>query len=218
MLKSIWSFSKKILLMIIGTHQKQFSQRCRKIFARGSKFLAHFWKRIAHTQFFQQSIFLSSFLVETYISVLATLPEVFWQNKKKIRPKSKIYEKYTFFSKKNVIEMILGTWRILFFLIGKFLLIVQKWQIVFLPANCPLNVSIETRNAVFSHLHKKSCRKAKIFSGQVPKKYRKCKKKIFKNYFSTKCSYVHVEYTSVNPIGKKVEKNPKFRWLRFQTL
>ena len=136
----------------------------------------------------------------------------------KIRSKNENYEKYTFFSKKNVIEMILGTWRILFFLIGKFLLIVQKWQIVFLPANCLLNVSIETRNAVFSHLHKKSCRKAKIFSGQVPKKYGKCKKKIFKNYFSTKCSYVHVEYTSVNPIGKKVEKNPKFRWLRFQTL
>ena len=112
MLKSIF-FVKKIPILILWTHQKQFSQRCRNIFARGSKFLAHFWIRTAHTQFFQQNIFFPSFLVETYNSVLAILLEVFWPKTEKIAQKVKFLKNIHFF-RKNFIEMILGTCRILF--------------------------------------------------------------------------------------------------------
>ena len=102
MRKNIWPFSKKFLIMIIWTHQKQFSQRCRKTFATGPKFLTHFWKRIAHTQFFQQIIFLPSFLVETYFSVLAILLEVFWQKTEKVCTLNENHKKIHFSRKSSL--------------------------------------------------------------------------------------------------------------------
>ena len=105
---------KKFLIMIIWTHQKSsFHNAAEKVSPVGQKFLAHFWKRIAHTQFFQQIIFLPSFLVETYISVLAILLEVCWQKTEKNCTKNENHKKNTFFSKK-FINMLFGTRSILF--------------------------------------------------------------------------------------------------------
>ena len=96
-------FRKKFLIMIIWTHQKSsFHNAAEKVSPVGQKFLAHFWKRIAHTQFFQQIIFLPSFLVETYISVLAILLEVCWQKTEKNCTKNENHKKTRFFRKSSL--------------------------------------------------------------------------------------------------------------------
>ena len=77
-------FRKKFSFWYNGHIKSSFHNAAEKLSPEGQKLLAHFWKRIAHTQFYQQFIFLPSFLVETYISVLAILLEVFWQKTEKV--------------------------------------------------------------------------------------------------------------------------------------
>ena len=82
--KYLTFFEKNFSFWYNGHIKSSFDNAAEKLSPEGQKFLAHFWKRIAHTQFFQQIIFLPSFLVETYISVLAILLEVFWQKTEKV--------------------------------------------------------------------------------------------------------------------------------------
>ena len=82
--KYLTFFEKNFSFWYNGHIKSSFHNAAEKLSPEGQKFLAHFWKRIAHTQNFQQIFFLPSSLVETYISVLAILLEDFWQKTEKV--------------------------------------------------------------------------------------------------------------------------------------
>ena len=168
--------------MILRTLQKHFSQRCRKIFARGPKVFGSFLKKNSTHTIFSTKYFPFKFSCGTVHFFFGNPAGGLLTKLKKIRSKNENYEKYTIFSKKNFTEMILGTCRRLFLQPESFCSMSKNDKMFLLPTNSPLKISIETWNAVFSHLHKKFCWKAKIFSCQVPKKYRKPKSS-FLNFF-----------------------------------
>ena len=177
MLKSIWFFSKKVSHNdIMDTSKAVFTTLPKKNSPEGRKFLAHFWKKITHTHSFFSKIFsFQDFLWKRTFQFWQTCWKSFDKKLKQFAQRTKNMKNIHFIFKKkhlwndprDMYNTVSTT--------GKFLLIVQKWQKAFFPTNFSLNKSIETWNAVLSHLHKKSCRKAEVFSGQVPKKYRKHK-------------------------------------------
>ena len=120
-------FRKKFLMMILWTHQKQFSQPCRKSFARRPKLFGSFLKKNRTHTIFSIKCFPSNFLVETYISALAILLEVFRQKTGKLRPFNRNVKKYSFFSK-NYNKMFLVHVENCSYN-RKILLVVQNWRI-----------------------------------------------------------------------------------------
>ena len=96
-------FSQKNLFnMIPWTRRKQFSQPCRKVFARGLKVFRSFVKTLrTPTIFSKKSYFLPRFPVDMWNSVLAILLEVFWpKTEKNCSINNNDKEMYTFFKKK----------------------------------------------------------------------------------------------------------------------
>ena len=149
----------------------------------GRKFLAHFWKKITHTDFSTEYFPSKISCGNVHFSFGNPAGSLLTKNWKNSLKERKLWKKYIFFLKKNFTEMILGTCRRLFLQPESFCSMSKNDKMFLFPTNSPLKISIETWNAVFSHLHKKSCRKAEFFSGLVPKKYTKPRYKFFKNCF-----------------------------------
>ena len=113
-LKSIWSFfEKNFSKWYYGLIKSSFHSPAENFSPEGQKFLAHFWKRIEHIRIFQKNFILPSFFVETYISALAILLEVFWQRTGEDCPMNRNVKKIHFFEK-DYIRMLFGTRRKLF--------------------------------------------------------------------------------------------------------
>ena len=151
---------KKFLMMIIWTHQKQFSQPCRKIFARRPEVFGSFLKKNrTHTYFSKKNIFLPIFLWQRTSRLGQSCWKSFDRKLKNFTQWTIMLENLHFFEKTTLgcsSGHVLTT--------GKFLVVVQKWRTkLFFLKRSHQNMSIETWNAVFSNLPKKTCRKAEFF-------------------------------------------------------
>ena len=183
MLKSIWLFLKKNSHIDIMDTSKAVFTTLPKNFRRRVKVFGSFLNKNSTYTIFSTKYFLSKFSCGNVHFSFGKPAGSLLAKTEKIRSKNENYEKYTFFQKKTSLKWSSGHEQYCFFLSESFCSLSKNDNLIFFPRNSPLNVSIETWNAVFSHLHKKSCRKAKIFSGQVPKKYRKRKKRFSKIIF-----------------------------------
>ena len=102
--KKIFDFlSKKFSLQDPMDTTRAVFKTLPKNFCQKAKIFGYFLIKIrTHTIFSKKNTFLPSFLVETYISILAVLLEVLWQRTEKVRSINESVEKFTFFSKKHL--------------------------------------------------------------------------------------------------------------------
>ena len=100
--------------MNLPTGRKQFAQPCQKILARRPEVFGSFLKKNRTHTYFSKKYFPSNFLVDTYISALAILLEVFWQKTGIFLQINRNVKNYLLFFQKNYIRMFLGTRRKLF--------------------------------------------------------------------------------------------------------
>ena len=107
MLKSIWLF-QNFLRIILWTHQKQFSQPCRKTFARGPKVFGSFLKKNSPYTIFSTKYFPFKFSCGNVHFSFGNPAGSLLTELKKIRSKNENYEKYTVFSKKTSLKRSSG--------------------------------------------------------------------------------------------------------------
>ena len=115
--------------MIPWTRRKQFSQPCRKAFARGLKVFHSLVKTVTTpTIFSKKGNFFPRFPVDMWNSVLAILLDFFQQKTEKVCPKNENHKKNThFFPKKLNKNIPLDTLNTVF-TTEHFLLVVQNGQ------------------------------------------------------------------------------------------
>ena len=187
--------------MILCTHRKQFSQTCQKVFARRPNVFRWLVKTVRTPAiFFRKLIFFQGFRWTCGILFWQSCWNSFNKKLRKFAQKTKIIKKYDF-SKKNSIKLFLGHVEYSFHSRTLFARHPKRTGKSFFLHKFSSNFIYLEVKCTFLDRPEKRLPEGPVFSCQSPQKNWKFTW-IFRNYFSSKFTYGHVEYTIDNPIEK----------------
>ena len=162
-------------------------------------------------KFFQKKIiFFKCFLSTGRLQFWQSCLKYCHKKLKKFAQKTKLITKYTFSSQKTFVKMFLGTRRIQFLQPKIFCSSSKMDREKFLLSIISPQTILPRGETHFSRASRRTLAGRPSFFLSTSAKELKTYVKMGRKYFSSKCSYGHVEYTFDNPIGKKLTNSQKF--------